>query len=174
VSDTQILIPLPAALQAGVQGAQVIHRRLIGSPPAPHRGVESNLAAFVLRPQIAAPINLTNTQTATDGTRSAVVNLTIDPPVGATQRVVLLLNEFQPAPASPPDGAVARAYAFIAPPRISLQSPPSSLPPPQSNITVPISGVQPGAYLARVQVDGAESPLGVNVMGQFDSPQVTI
>jgi hypothetical protein len=174
VSDTQILIPLPAALQAGVQGAQVIHRRLIGSPPAPHRGVESNLAAFVLRPQIAAPINLTNTQTATDGTRSAEVNLTLAPPVGATQRVVLLLNEFQPAPASPPDGAVARAYAFIAPPRISLQSPPSSLPPPQSNITVPISGVQPGAYLARVQVDGAESPLGVNVMGQFDSPQVTI
>src|SRR5262245_6379768 len=174
VSDTQILIPLPAALQAGVQGAQVIHRRLMGSPPAPHRGVESNLAAFVLRPQIAAPINLTNTQTATDGARSAEVNLTLAPPVGATQRVVLLLNEFQPAPASPPDGAVARAYAFIAPPRISLQSPPPSLPPPQSNITVPISGVQPGAYLARVQVDGAESPLGVNVMGQFDSPQVTI
>jgi hypothetical protein len=69
---------------------------------------------------------------------------------------------------------VARAYAFIAPPRFSLQSPPPSLPPPQSNITVPVSGVRPGAYLARVQVDGAESPLGVSVMGQFDSPQVTI
>jgi hypothetical protein len=119
----------------------VIHRHLMGSPPAPHRGVESNLAAFVLRPQVAAPINLTNTQTANDGSRSADVNLTIDPPVGATQRVVLLLNEFQPAPASPPDGAVARAYAFIAPPRFSLQSPPPSLPPPQSNITVPVSGV---------------------------------
>jgi hypothetical protein len=174
VNETQIIFPLPAALQAGVQGAQVIHRRLMGEPPAPHRGVESNLAAFVLRPQIAAPINLTNSQTAADGTRSADVNLTIDPPVGATQRVVLLLNEFQPAPASPPDGAVARAYAFIAPQRFSLQSPPPSLPPPQSNITVPVSGVRPGAYLARVQVDGAESPLGVGAIGQFDSPQVTI
>lgn len=177
VSETQILIPLPAALQAGAHGAQVIHRRLMGTPPTPHRGMESNLAAFVLRPQIAAPINLTNAQTAADGTRSADVNLTIDPPVGATQRVVLLLNEFQPAPASPPSSqveVVARAYSFVAPPRFSLQSPPPSLPPPQSNIIVPISGVQPGAYLARVQVDGAESPLGVNAIGQFDSPQVTI
>lgn len=176
VSEAQIVIPLPAALQAGVQGVQVIHRRLMGSPPTPHRGVESNLAAFVLRPQITAPVGLSNVQTATDGTRSADVNLTIEPPVGATQRVVLLLNEFQPVPLSPPgvgDGA-ARAYSFIAPPRFSLQSPPPSLPPPQSNITIPISGVQPGAYLARVQVDGAESPLGVNAMGQFDSPQVAI
>jgi hypothetical protein len=170
VSETQIVIPLPASLQAGVQGAQVIHRLQIGEPPAPHRGVESNLAPFVLRPQIAAPINLTNTQTATDGSRSADVNLTIDPPVGATQRVVLLLNEFQPNQASEPP----RAYTFIAPQRFSLQSPPPSLPPPQSIITVPVSGVQPGAYLARVQVDGAESPLGVDVMGRFDSPQVTI
>ena len=98
VNETQIIFPLPATLQAGVQGVQVIHRRLMGSPPAPHRGVESNLAAFVLRPQIAAPISLTNAQTASDGTRSADVNLIINPPVGATQRVVLLLNEFQPAP----------------------------------------------------------------------------
>ena len=174
VNEAQIVIPLPAGSQAGVQGVQVIHRRLMGSPPAPHRGVESNLAAFVLRPLITAPAGVTNVQTAADGTRSADVNLTIEPPVGATQRVVLLLNEFQPVLASPPGDVAARVYSFVAPPRLSPQSPPPSLPPPQSNITIPISGVRPGNYLVRVQVDGAESPLGVSAMGQFDSPQVTI
>ena len=144
----------------------------MGSPLAPHRGVESNLAAFVLRPQIKA-LGLTNVQTASDGTRSAVVNVTLDPPAAAAQRVVLLLNEFQLV-ASPPSGVVARAYSFIAPPRINLQSPPPSPPPPQTIISIPISGVQPGAFLLRVQVDGAESPMGANSLGQFDSPQVTI
>jgi len=173
VSEAQIVIPLPAGLQAGAQGVQVIHRRLMGSPPAPHRGVESNLAAFVLRPSITAPVGVSNVQTAADGTRSADVDITLDPPVGVAQRVVLLLNEFQAAPASPPARA-ARAYSFIAPPRLSLQSPPANLPPPQSSISVPISGVRPGAYLVRAQVDGAESPLGANALGLFDSPQVTI
>jgi len=176
VGEAQIVIPLPTGLPAGVQGVQVIHRRLMGSPLTPHRGVESNLAAFVLRPQITAPVGLTNPQTATDGTRSADVNLTLQPPVGASQRVVLLLNEFQPAPLSPPGAGevTALAYSFIAPPRFGLQSPPPSLPPPQSNMTVPISGVRPGAYLVRVQVEGAESPLSANAVGQFDSPQVVI
>jgi hypothetical protein len=174
VSESQIVVPLSAGLLAGVQGVQVIHRRLMGSPPLPHRGVESNLAAFVLRPQITSPVALANVQTASDGTRSADVLLTIAPPVGASQRVVLLLNEFQSTPASPPGDGSARAYSFVAPPRLSLQSPPPALPPPQTNITVPIIGVRPGAYLVRLQVDGAESPLGSNSIGQFDAPQVTI
>jgi hypothetical protein len=176
VSDAQIVVQLPPGLQAGVVGVQVIHHRLMGSPLTSHRGDESNLAAFVLCPEITTPLSLTNPQTATDGTRSGDINLTVQPPIGATQRVVLLLNEFQPAPLSPPGGGAvtALAYSFVAPPRLGLQSPPSSLPPPQSNITIPIRGVRPGNYLARVQVDGAESPLGANAMGQFDSPQVTI
>jgi hypothetical protein len=173
VTDTQIIAPLPAGLAAGVQGVQVIQRIPMGLPPVPHRGVESNLAAFVLHPQITAPISLANIQTASDGTRSADATLTVAPPVGAMQRVILLLNEFQPVLLSPPAGR-ARAYSFVAPPRLSLQSPPPGPPPPQTAITIPISGVVPGAYLVRVQVDGAESPLGVNSSGRFDSPQVTI
>src|SRR4029078_6499049 len=161
VSDTQMLFQWPVGLLSGVQGVQVIQRRLMGSPPTPHRGVESNLDSFVLRPQIQLPVGLTNVQTPTDGTRSAVFDVQLDPAVAATQRVVLLLNEFQP-PASPPAGTAARAYSFVAPPRISLQSPPPNPPPHQTLISIPINGVQPGAYLVRVQVDGAESPLGAN------------
>jgi hypothetical protein len=182
VSETQIVIPLPAGLLAGVQGVQVVHRRMMGSPPTPHHGIESNLAAFVLRPQITAPVGLANLQTDVDGMRSADVQLTVQPPIGALQRVVLLLNEFPPPPSSPPSAGdgVALAYSFIAPPRISLQNPPPTLPPPQPNITIPVRGVRPGTYLVRVQVEGAESPLTVETVPEsppFDSysgPQVTI
>ena len=41
-------------------------------------------------------------------------------------------------------------------------------------ITIPISGVQAGSYLVRVQVDGAESPLGSDSTGQYVAPMVTI
>jgi hypothetical protein len=174
VTDTQIVITLPAALLAGVQGVQVIHRRLMGSPPVPHRGVESNVAAFVLRPRIES-VSVTNVQGAGSNPRSANVNLSVKPAIGATQRVTLLLNEFV-APASPPadPDVVPLAYSFNAPPRLNLTSPPGAPPPPNENITIAVSGVRAGTYLARVQVDGAESPLGADATGQFNSPLVVI
>lgn len=169
VRDERIVIPLPSKLQAGVQGVQVIHRRMMGSPSVSHPGVESNLAAFVLSPQITPPIAISGVSTAADGTKSASVKVTIAPLVAATQRVVLLLNKYQPGAAA----SAARAYSFIAPLRIDLATPPATLPAPQADITFSIKGVVPGDYLARVQVDGAESPLGFSA-GQFDSPKVTI
>ena len=50
IRDTQITLTLPVALHAGVQGLQVVHPRLMGRRRSPHRGVESNLAPFVLHP----------------------------------------------------------------------------------------------------------------------------
>jgi hypothetical protein len=174
VSDLQITIPLPASLQAGVQGVQVIHRRLMGTPPAPHRGVESNLAAFILRPRIDT-IAVSDVQGTGNDPRSANVNLSVKPAIGPAQRVVLLLNEFTPLP-SPPGvtDPTALAYAFNVPSRLDLQNPPVSPPPPSETITIPISGVNAGTYLARVQVDGAESPLGTDAIGQYNSPQLLI
>lgn len=174
VTDTQIIITLPAALLAGVQGVQVIHRRLMGSPPVPHRGVESNVAAFVLRPRIES-VSVTNVTGAGSNPRSANVNLSVKPAIGATQRVTLLLNEFI-VPASPPadPDVVPLAYSFNAPPRLNLTSPPNTPPPPNENITIAVNGVRAGTYLARVQVDGAESPLGADVTGQFNAPLVVI
>ena len=93
VSETQIILPIPATLQAGVQGVQVIHRTLMGEPPTPHRGVESNVAAFVLRPRIVEPVDVANLQIAGNDLRSADINLTVTPAIGDAQRVVLLLNE---------------------------------------------------------------------------------
>ncbi len=166
VGDTQIILPLPKALQAGVQGVQVIHRTMMGSPPTPHSGVESNVAAFVLRPRIET-ISVTNVQGSGNNLRSANVDVAVKPAVGLTQRVVLLLNELIPHPTSPPE--TPRSYSFHAPP-MALSSPPG----PTEDITIPIKGVQAGTYLARVQVDGAESPLGTDAGGRYDSPQVLI
>ena len=177
ISDTQIIVPLslvPGGLQAGIQGVQVVHQRLMGTPPVPHNGDESNLAAFVLHPRITSAPAVANVQ-ATGSTRSANVTLNVSPAIGAAQRVVMLLNEFQP-PLSPPGTSApdALAYSFVSPSRINLQGSPPTVPLPQSSITIPIQGVRPGKYLVRVQVDGAESLLGANAAGQYDSPQLEI
>jgi hypothetical protein len=173
VTDTQVIVPLPAGLRAGVQGAQVIHRRLMGTPPMPHRGVESNVAAFVLRPEVRN-VSASNVQGVGAALRSADLTVTVEPAVGDEQRVVLLLNEFVP-PTSPPQ-PIARdvaAYSFNFPSRIAL-SPPIAPPGESNTVTVPISGVRPGTYLVRIQVGGAESPLGSDATGGYNAPAVTI
>jgi hypothetical protein len=175
ISDTQIIASLPAQLQAGVHGVQVVHRLLMGTPPTPHRGVESNVSAFVLRPRIVEPVMVANVQGTGAAPRSADVTVTVYPVVGATQRVVLLMNEFQ-APTSPLGAPVqpALSYSFVAPSRLNLQSPPASPPGGSASITFKVSGVKAGRYLLRVQIDGAESPLDTDAGGRFESPQIEI
>jgi len=171
-TDTLIVVAIPDGLQAGVQGVQVGQQVLMGSPPVPHPGVESNLAAFVLRPQIVGPVGVSNLQGSGPDPRSADLTIQVNPAIGDAQRVTLLLNELV-APLSPPSSAPTRAYSFAAPPRVPV-SPPPGPPGASHNITVPISGVLAGAYLVRLQVDGAESPLDADPSGRYVTPQVTI
>lgn len=160
LSDTEIRLaltepPLAAGtLRAGVQGVQVIQPMLLGTPPVPHRGVESNVAAFVLHPKIIPPV--TASTVVTPSGPQLVVTVQTSPEVGKDQRVVLLLNEL--ANSSP------QTYSFAAPPRVSNTG----------SIAIPISGVAAADYLVRVRIDGAESPLIANATGQYDSPRVTI
>jgi hypothetical protein len=134
--------PFPAgSLRSGVQGVQVVHPVMMGIPPAPHRGIESNAAAFVLRPVV----------TDVDAPDATAVTVTLNPAAGKTQRVVLLLNE-----ADPPPDRMARAYSFKAPRDNGIEAEDVD---ETTSITFPVSGVEPGDYLVRVQVDGAESPL---------------
>ncbi|MCD4790086.1 MAG: DUF4255 domain-containing protein [Bacteroidales bacterium] len=168
IDDKQIIVQLPSSLPAGIQGAQVIHQNYMGSPPEPHRGVESNVAAFVLSPFIETKI-VTNVQGTGDDLRSADIKLTVKPAIGETQRVILLMNEIKPDIVSPPDTSPPLSYSFQAP-SMALLSPPA----PTENITIHISGVKAGTYLIRIQVDGAESPLETDASGKYDEPQVTI
>jgi hypothetical protein len=167
VSNKQIRLalsspPFPAgALRAGVRGVQVVHPMMMGDPPVLHRGVESNVAPFVLRPTVAGIV-------APDAARLTV---TFNPAVGRTQRVVLLLNEFNP----PSDRAV-RAHSFEAPVDNGIEDDAEAT----AAITFAMTGVASGEYLVRVQVDGAESPLIVDTdpdsptFNQYVSPTVTI
>jgi hypothetical protein len=108
LGDTEIRAklgpPLFAAgtLRAGVQGAQVVHLLELGDPPTPHRGFESNVVPFVLRPK------LTSATLAAD-----TVTIVADPPISARQRVVLLLDEL----------GGEHAYAFPAPLRAADADP---------------------------------------------------
>jgi len=173
VTDSQIITAIPAGLAAGVNGVQVVHKTLLGSPPTPHRGVESNVAAFVLAPRIET-IGISNQQGSGSSLRSANLNLSVKPAIGDTQRVLLLLNQFLPISSPPPNvDVVPDSYSFVAPIRRVL-SPPTSPPGPSENITIPMKGVKAGGYLVRIQVDGAESPLGINPAGQYVSPLLTI
>ncbi|MFC7737934.1 DUF4255 domain-containing protein [Roseomonas sp. GCM10028921] len=169
---TQVIVPLPPGLAAGVQGVQVVQRQPMGDPPMPHRGAESNLAAFVLSPRLsAAPA--ASAATGPDGLVNGTVTLQVDPPVRSAQRTMLLLNAVPPASPPPEPTEPQSAYGCPgAPP--PLTSPPSSPPDEATSLTFAIRGVRPGAYLVRVRVDGADSPLGRDAAGRYDQPQLVL
>ncbi len=150
VTDTEITLPVPASLPAGVQGLQVIQQKQMGTPPKPHAGFESNVAAFVLHP-IIAPQNVTPAQ----------IIVSVNPTARQNQRATLLLNEAT----SPPLPAPA-AYAFSLPPLLN----------DSNTLTFPISGVKGGntTYFIRVRVDGAESPVDLDPQSLTFGPTVTI
>ena len=138
VTESQITLPVPAGLPAGVMGVQVIQQLQIGTPPEPHPGFDSNVVAMVLHPVIT-PVSAT----------AALISVTITPLVQPGQRVTLLLNEATIPPPSPP-----AAYSF------TLPSPEVATGALNFDITkVPSGSIQ---YFIRVSVDGAESLLDLN------------
>lgn len=168
VSDTQITVPIPEGVQAGVQGAQVVHQLDIGTPPQPHRYLESNVVAFVYTPAVVQladdSYDIAVTDIAdVDGLRNATLTVGLTPAVGRDQRVTVLLNELGAPTDQPP-----RAYSFPA------NAWPSDTDDTLEQIAFGVSAVEPGNYLLRVQVDGAVSLLETGTAGTFESPSVTI
>lgn len=151
ITDTQIVFPLnsiqPAgSLRAGVQAVQIVQPMMMGRPRVEHVGVESNVAAIVVRPTIT---NIT----VPDATH---LTIDIDLTVGKTQRVLLLLNENT--------NNNSASYTFLAAPRNA----------DTNTLTIPISNVKPAEYFVRVQIDGAESLLDLNPASANVGPKVTI
>jgi hypothetical protein len=157
-TGTRLVVQLPGAVAAGVRGVQVLHPRMVGTPPVERGGAESRAAPILVRPTLTGPV------TTAPGVGGAVdVTLPVAPPVGRRQHVVLTLHEHHP-----PDGTTGRAYAFVAP-GLGAGAPATA-----DSVTVPVTGVTPGDYLVRVQVDGAESVLAVGTDGRYDQPRVNI
>jgi hypothetical protein len=166
VSDAQVTFPVPGDLLAGIHPVHVAHLQPIGLPPSPHRGIESNVVALTLHPSLSA-LSATLAQPGSGAApRTGTVSVDVDPEVGVDQRVTLLLNEFHPPATSirPP-----LAYRFAAPPRNAPTAPSRS-----RTLTIPFVDVMPAAYLVRLRIDGAESPLGIGASGGYDSPRLVI
>ena len=158
--------PLTNDLRAGIQGVQVIHEIQMGTPPTNRPGPESNVSPFVLHPTITPSVSNVDSTTSNSHTLySADITVIFDPLVGRTQRVIMMLNEF-----NPPDDRPARSYSFYA----------SSRDHDVNSIVIHVTDIETGEYLVRVQVDGAQSPLIVDnnpvslTFGQYSSPAVTI
>lgn len=148
ITATRIVVPLPPTLQPGPHSVQVVHRIDFGSglTSEPHRGVESNVATFVLAPQIAtaAPIS---------APRNSTLTLAITPPVGRAQKVLL----------------------FAGSRTISIPARDAAGPATTASLDFAIPADFPtGGHLLRVQIDGAESPLDVNAAGEFAAPTLTV
>jgi hypothetical protein len=168
-TNEALVVTLPATLRAGINSAQVVQQLLIGAPEL-HRGFESNVAVFILRPNITKtggpPVyNITVApQGAGDDPRTTSIEVKLEPPVGKAQRVELLLNELN----SPPN-RTARAYVFEAPSRNQPASPDTT-----DTISFAVVQVAAGDYLVRVRVDGAESSLDLDANNRYVEPKVTI
>ncbi len=157
-SDTLIKLPLVTqfipdeVLRPGEHCVQIVHQLDLGTNQEPHRNVESNPVFFTLRASIIEPVVFSE---------NPGITVRLNPKIGKEQEVVLLLNEKQTQPSAVP----GHAYTFIAPRReqdVEL-------------ITIPVSGIVPGEYLVRVQVDGAESPLKRDpATGRFIGPTVEV
>ncbi|HAA30307.1 MAG TPA: DUF4255 domain-containing protein [Cyanobacteria bacterium UBA8553] len=164
-SSSQIVFPLtlvpPGVLRAGVQSLQVVHPGPRMHVSGPYRGIESNLAAFVLRPTISS-ISVSNVQDDRNDTRSANVTVEFNLTVNPGQIVVLILNEWSvDSPFTCMFKASARQEEVM-------------------ELTIPVDKVKAGEYLVRVQVDGAESLLNTDTdpdsptFNWYISPRITI
>jgi hypothetical protein len=169
VTDAAItldLADLPSPPRVGAATVEVVHGAALGMPPTTRAVVASAPAALPLRPSATFTHTVTGT-TAVDGEdrHDGTITATVDPPVGRAQRVAVLLNE-RGAPAGRP----ARAHALPAPDGNGLDPAQAA----GATVTVAFTGVASGAYVARVQVDGVDSPLATGADGRFETPAVVL
>ena len=153
-------ITLPAAsltdVRSGVNAVQVIHDILLGIPPVPHSGFQSNVIGMIVHPIISGIVpNLT----LTDGVLGGTIDFTVAPAVHRGQRVNLLMNN-QGDPDAP-------GYNF------SSDLVDSDI--PVSAFQLNVNGVLSGNYYIRVQVDGAASQLSVDPLtGTINEPPIPL
>lgn len=164
IKNKKIEVTLPVELRAGVNTVKVVHELYINQQTGPHKAVESNTAAFMLRPVFKeGPVFLV--VTLPDNSTKETIKLVIKPNVGKSQQVVLLLNQLNPPTNQPP-----LAYQFNAPQGNGITGSNTET----DTITFTITDVDPGNYLVRARVDGAESPLEFDSNNKFDGPKVNI
>jgi hypothetical protein len=164
VTSAEVQVTLPAGLRAGLHSVQIRHLVAVGAPSSLRRGWESNTAGLLLRPTIdrnpggdpqLVPV-------PADDQTPRQLRASVSPEVTREQRVFIYLNQIDVAA-----GAQPNAYAVEAPARGEGTAPTKTL-------VFPIGEVASGRYLARVQVDGAESPLDFAEGQGYVAPAVSL
>jgi hypothetical protein len=148
VEHAVVTATLPGTMYAGVHRAQIVHLIGFGTPPTFHRGVESNVAPFLLHPIVNGGATISGRTARVVGTQtfvSGTLTIPLSPSVERTQRVLLLLNNRSAA-----DGT---AYSFTAAPRPDGPLDPIDTP----SVAIAFTDVLAGTYYLRAQVDGATS-----------------
>jgi hypothetical protein len=154
-ADTAVRVSLPAGLRAGVNTVRVLHGVDVGDA-TPRQLLESNLAAFVLRPVIA------NLDVLTGPPR---ISIDAEPAVALDQKAELLLTEFA---TPPPDVPVE--LSLDAQPRAAEADP----------LIFDVGSVPARTYLVRLRIAGAESALVVDLndasptFRRYIEPTVTV
>ena len=161
----QVTVSLPATLRAGVNTVRVQHRARFGADL--RGGPESNTAPFILRPAFAltaagGPDIGIGARVDTGQQTSTTITVAFLPAVDRRQRVALLLNEIAVV-----GGAATHSYAIDAPSREKDAATTTG------TIAFTVDSVQRANYLVRLQVDGAETELGMTG-GVYDQPAVDL
>ena len=130
----------PSILRAGVQTLQVLHPQR----EPQRRIVESNLFPFLLIPVLKS-IQVIETREASEELWDVSLAISTIPLIGRTQQVILILNEI--ATEEP------KEYSFKLPPRDA----------DREILTAVINPIKRGEYLIRLQVDGVQSILDVDM-----------
>lgn len=86
ISDKRVSVKIPDNLTAGIRSVQVIHELMLGSPPSPHKGYESNILAFVLTPKIVSKPDKVS--------RGNELTINFKPAVRKDQKVVFLIGDY--------------------------------------------------------------------------------
>jgi hypothetical protein len=153
ITDHQVAATLPSGLQAGVNTVQIVQPLVFGTPGDPHSGFESNVAPFMLAPQITTPPPL-NIKVGTE------LTLGVNPPVGRTQHASLIVG--------------GRS--------ITISARPANGPATTMTLDFPIpADFSTGDFPLRLQIDGAQSPLEIDqnpnspTFGQLTgNPKITL
>lgn len=139
------------SLRAGIQSLQVLHSIPKLTQLEPDRAISSNVMPFVLCPTVEGEVEILDIWSNEDDLYSAEVRVQVDLTVGKSQRVLMFLNQVS--------SNNPTAYIFMAKSRRGNTD----------KVTFPILNVEPGEYLVRVQIDGAESPLLVDMNAQSET-----
>jgi hypothetical protein len=159
LTGTDISVALPTGLAAGTQAAQVTQSLMLGTPTLPHQqGFQSDVVPFVLHPEIqqSSPGHYEIlVQHGIVSPPGNAVLVTVTPTVRAGQRALLELHRTT---------TPAVANLFDA----------GSITADTNTLVFDIPALAAGDYLVRIRVDGAESPMDLDVHGTPVAPVIPL